>query len=295
MSKHTDEEIYNQIILECELYRARSHRTNRTQHSYAPNTERAYAQAWEAFQAWCSRLQVIKPSLVALPASDETVSLYVGSLNKRSRATVHVAVAAISLAHERAGYLIRSEKRPATVEALAAHAEMQAWQKNYQRNTQSVVTEELIRSMADTCDVATKLGLRNRALLLVGFETALRRSALVGIDIEHLQRHDGKGITVHLPDANNIKHGTRDSLTIRLKPDSPWCPVQALECWLDATKRTSGPVFVALRGSRHCTAPGYQRLSDRTVARIVKKAANHAGAVGQFAGESLRGGMINTI
>ena len=110
-----------------------------------------------------------------------------------------------------------------------------------------------------------------------------------------LQSHDGKGITVHLPDANNIKHGKRDSLTIRLKLHSPWCPVQALECWLDATKRTSGPVFVALRGSRHCTAPGYQRLSDRSVARIVKKAANHSGDVGQVAGESLRRRVMNTI
>jgi len=76
---------------------------------------------------------------------------------------------------------------------------------------------------------------------------------------------------------------------------SPWCPVEALERWLAANgRRTTGPVFVGLRRSRHCHTPGEQRLSDRAVARVVKAAAAAAGLPGDWAGHSLRRGMITT-
>jgi len=83
-------------------------------------------------------------------------------------------------------------------------------------------------------------------------------------------------------------------VAILARPASPWCPVEALERWLGSMGRTTGPVFVALRGSRHCANPGQQRLSDRAVARIVKQAAANAGVSGDFSGHSLRRGMIST-
>ena len=148
--------------------------------------------------------------------------------------------------------------------------------------------------MADTCDTTTTLGLRNRALLLVGFDAALRRSELVRIDVAHLQRRTGQGITIELPHSKSDQKGEGATVSILARPDSPWCPVDALERWLRTANRRAGPVFVGLRRSRYCTAPGEQQLSEHAVARIVKQAAERAGLKGDLSRHSLRRGMITT-
>ena len=277
--------------LVAELALARARRALQVADSHAPATRAAYEADWQAFRVWCERLAAVDPSLVALPASDDTLSTYIGALDRRSPSSVRRAVAAIRLAHERAGYPALLEERPATVAALRGHARRRA---RTPVKKQSAATDERIRQMADTCDTTTLIGLRDRALLLVGVDAGLRRSELVAIDIEHLERQP-TGIVIRIPTAKGDQTGEGAHVALLARPGSPWCPVAALERWLRASgARTAGPVFVGLRRSRHCHAPGEQRLSDRAVARVVKAAAAAAGLPGDWAGHSLRRGMITT-
>jgi len=277
--------------LAAELALARARRALQVADSHAPATRRAYEADWRAFIAWCERLGQIDPSLVALPASDDTLSTYIGALDHRSPSSVRRAVAAIRLAHERAGFPALLEERPATVAALRGHARRRAGTPVKKR---TAATDERIRAMADTRDTTTSIGLRDRALLLVGVDAGLRRSELVAIDIEHLEREPG-GIVIRLPRSKTDQTGEGAHVALLARPGSPWCPVEALERWLVASgRRKTGPVFVALRRSRHCDAPGEQRLSDRAVARVVKAAAEAAELPGDWAGHSLRRGMITT-
>ena len=274
-----------------ELALARARRALQVADSHAPATRVAYEADWRAFRTWCERLAPVDASLVALPASDDTLSTYIGALDRRSPSSVRRAVAAIRLAHERAGYPALIEERPATVAALRGHARRHA---KTPVKKQSAATDERIRLMADTRDTTTLIGLRDRALLLVGVDAGLRRSELVAIDVEHLSRQ-ASGIVIRIPTAKSDQAGEGAHVALLARPGSPWCPVEALERWLAASgARKTGAVFVGLRRSRHCHEPGEQRLSGRAVARVVKAAAEAAGLPGDWAGHSLRRGMITT-
>lgn len=79
-------------------------------------------------------------------------------------------------------------------------------------------------------------------------------------DAEHLTR-TADGIVVHLPTAKGDQEGDGATVPLAARPGSPWCPVAALDPWLDARARSPGPVFVALRGARHVRKPGETRLA----------------------------------
>ena len=123
----------------------------------------------------------LRPGLDALPTSDDTFSPYVGALDHLRPSTVRRAIAAIRLAHERAGYPAVLEACPATTVALRGHARRHA---RTPPSASTAATASRLEAMADTIETDTAKGVRDRAVLLVGFDLAARRSELVGRDVE---------------------------------------------------------------------------------------------------------------
>ena len=76
------------------------------------------------------------------------------------------------------------------------------------------------------------------------------------------------------------------------RPDSPLCPVAALDAWCVTLERTWGPVLVALRRAHHTGDPGSRALSTKSIGRVVARAAERAGLAGRFSAHSLRRGII---
>jgi integrase len=148
----------------------------------------------------------------------------------------------------------------------------------------------------------TLAGLRNRALLLLGFAGALRRSELVSLDVEDLDfTSDGLVVTLRRSKTDQDAQGRQIGVPYgrRLK----MCPVRSLQSWLEVADIRSGAIFREItRGDRIATAYmdklGRQRglrLSDKTVALVVKRAAKAAGFdPGRYAGHSLRGGLATS-
>lgn len=258
--------------------------------SHAPATRRAYASDWKGFRDWCAQHAAADPALATLPVDDATLSLWVGASGALRPSTLKRKLAAIRLYHARAGFAMPDEAYPVTRAALAGHARRH---RDTRPRQMRAATDPVLRALADTCDTETLIGLRNRALLLVGFDGAFRRSELVGIDAEHLAR-TAEGFLVDLPSAKGDQAGEGTEVPLAARPGSPWCPVEALERWLDARARPAGAVFVALRGARHVRRPGAERLSAGAVARIVKGAAVAAGLDGTFGAHSLRRGLVTT-
>jgi integrase len=144
-------------------------------------------------------------------------------------------------------------------------------------------------------------GLRDRALLLVGFAGGLRRSELVGLDHGSGETVEGTGWAEFL-DGGLLLHlrgktGWRE-VEIGYGSTALTCPVTALKTWLELARIVHGPVFrrVSRDGQRVLT----DRLSDRHVARLVQQTALAAGIRGdltegerrrRFAGHSLRAGL----
>ena len=135
------------------------------------------------------------------------------------------------------------------------------------------------------------LGLRDRALLLIGFAGAFRRSELVSLDVEDVEEC-AEGLRVTLRRSKTDQEGAGEVKGIPYGRKLETCPVRALRAWLEAAGITAGPIFRSV--NRHGQVqPG--RLSDKAVALVVKRAAEAAGFdATRYAGHSLRTGLTTS-
>ena len=149
----------------------------------------------------------------------------------------------------------------------------------------ALTLDDLRRLVAALPD--TLAGHRDRAMLLIGWAGAFRRSELVSLDVADL--HINGAIKITLRKSKTDQEGRGMVKTIPPIDDDLIDPVRALKAWLADSGIKSGPLF--RRIDRHGVLHG--RLSDKAVALIVKDAAQRAGLEPvQFAGHSLRSGFI---
>jgi len=132
---------------------------------------------------------------------------------------------------------------------------------------------------------------RDRALILIGFAAAIRRSELVAIMMEDIE-FNRDGLTITMQNSKTDQEGQVNKKSIPYGSHSDTCPVRSLHDWLQAAKITSGPLF--RRVNRH-EQVGERALSDQSVALIVKKLVKTAGLdEKKYSGDSLRFGSITT-
>jgi integrase len=201
-------------------------------HAQSAATRRAYRADWADFCAWCK-----SAGWIPLPAAPETVAAYLAALAAtHSRSTLHRRLAAIGQAHRLAGH-----------DWIPSHPAIRNTMRGIARRHGSVtrraaaLTTTEIRRLVATCahDLA---GERDRALLLLGFAGALRRSELVGIDREHLTLK-ADGLRLLLPRSKGDPEGEGVEIGIPKGKHPETCPLRALEAWLSASDCQYGPVF----------------------------------------------------
>jgi len=271
------------------------------------NTRRAYAADWKHFTAWCRR-----QNLPTLPPDPEVVGLYItacasgGAIGTAARgaksnsvATIERRLSAISWNLVQRGMTLdRKDRAIATVMAGIRNTHAAP-----PRQKEAILPEDLI-AMLETLDRGTLRGLRDRAMLLVGFAGGLRRSEITGLDLGRDHTEDGRGWIEILDKGLLItlrgKTGWREVEVGRGSSDAT-CPVIAIETWIKFAKLAKGPLFRRVRGKGKDVGP--DRLNDQEVARLVKKAALAAGVRGdlsesergqKFAGHSLRAGLASS-
>jgi integrase len=147
------------------------------------------------------------------------------------------------------------------------------------------LTED-IRAMVNATD-AGMIGARDRALMLLGFAGAFRRSELVGFDVEDCSF--GKdGLTVTLQKSKTDQNGAGRKIGVPYGSNPDTCPVRVVQAWIEQAAISTGPLFRSI--SRHGRIQA-GRLSGIDVARIVKKLVARAGLdSAKYAGHSLRAG-----
>lgn len=130
--------------------------------------------------------------------------------------------------------------------------------------------------------------LRDRALLLLGFAGAFRRSELVALNVEDLEA-DAAGLKIHIRHSKTDQEGA--GATIAVVKGSIACPVSALRAWLEVAGITTGPVFRSVKKGGKLG----DRLMAHSVAEIVKIHAERVGLDPQiFSGHSLRAGFLTS-
>ncbi len=247
--------------------------------AHAPATLRAYASDLRSFAAWCRPL-----GIVSLPAEPRTVALYLAALADADRrpSTIGRALTAINIAHVRAGF-------PAPREA--AHVR-DAW-RGVRRMLGVAPRQKAPLLVEDLRAVATALpstlrGIRDRAILVLGWAMGARRSEVVALEVADL-RLTAEGFEVVIRRSKTDQEGEGHKLGVPFGSTPATCPVRTVLAWKAAAGIEAGPLFRSLKNGRPTSRP----LDGRDLARIVKAAAERAGlAAGELAGHSLRAGLI---
>jgi site-specific recombinase XerD len=249
--------------------------------SKATSTIRAYRSDWRAFTAWCETHGVD-----ALPASPETIARYLTDLaGVRAIATLQRRITSISIAHQTAGH--ESPTRSSLVR--------ETWRGirrtfGVESKGKAPLRSADIRTLVATLDLSTPIGVRDRALLVVGFAGAFRRSELVALDVDDVDQ-SADGLVVHIRRSKTDQEGEGASIGLPFGSDPSTCPVRTLRAWLDLADISAGAIF------RHLPRGGGlgDRMSGRAAATRVKRACAAADLdPTRYGGHSLRAGLITS-
>ncbi len=251
----------------------------------AEATWRAYRADCEDFARWCKDV-----GLVALPASAETLARYLVHLAELERrpATLTRRLAAISVAHQMAGY-------PSPAGAQLVRDRLAGIRRSVgvaQRQATPAMTPEIrrmVRALPDSLH-----GRRDRLVILLGFAAALRRSELAALDVEDVRWvPEGMEVTIRRSKTDQEAEGV--VVAVPYGSHRETCPVRACGDWLDATGLVEGPLIRGIARDRFLPIEHrlMRRLSPEGINRIVTKSARRAGLDpnGVWTGHSLRAGL----
>ncbi|MDY6859932.1 MAG: tyrosine-type recombinase/integrase [Pseudomonadota bacterium] len=263
------------------------------------NTLKAYAKDWAHFARWC-RMKGAEP----VPPSSEMIGLYLADLAAGSApralsvSTIDRRLSGLAWNYAQRGFSLDRKNRH--IAAVLAGIKRRHARPPVQK--EAILPEDIV-AMVATLPFDLR-GLRDRAILLLGYAGGLRRSEIVCLDV-HKDDTPGSRGWVEILDKGalltlNAKTGWREVAIGRGSRDQT-CPVHALEQWLHFAKIDFGPIFTGT--SRDGKRASETRLNDKHVARLIKRTVLDAGIrsdlpekdrLALFSGHSLRAGLASS-
>jgi len=251
--------------------------------AYSPSTIRSYRANFEKFIEYCSDKHNI-----ALPANDESVANYIQHLIQLGlkSASIRIAIAAIATIHKLNGLddpaqkpLVKIEMR--RMHRLLSRASHQAYG----------ITSSLLEKLIKTTNNST-IGLRNRALLLVAYDTMCRRSEIVSLrieDIRYVKTNENMNCSIILRKSKTDQDAIGKHLHLSQKTTI------VLKKWLSKIKENHGPIFRGITRSGKIT----NSLSEGQINRIYKRLAREAkfdkAIINSISGHSTRVGAAQDL
>lgn len=256
----------------------------RMQKSKADNTIKSYSSDWNDFAQWCEWKKVS-----ALPCLPETIVNYINDLADDAKAnTVSRRVTAISENHIAAGYTQNNPAKEGMVRNAmrAIRREKGTFQKG-----KAPILMETVDLLAANFQDDSLVSLRDKAILLLGFAGAFRRSELVAVKVQDVTFMP-QGMVVFIPQSKGDQLGRGTQIAIPYAPQPQSCAVVAVKQWIQAANLHNGPLFRPFKKNGMLREG---QLSDKSVALIVKKYVAKLGMnPDDFAGHSLRRGFATS-
>lgn len=247
--------------------------------SQASATKRAYASDLRHFLAHGGAVPCTSKRLAKYLAESANDGLAVATLERR--------ITAIHKAHV-------DQKKASPAQSEIVRQVMQGIRRTLgtkQRQVKPLTKDYLLAALKAIEKMHMPVrAARDRAILLVGFASAMRRSELVGVCVEHLT-FSPAGLDIELPASktDQEKHGRTVFIP---RSRSSHCPIQALMRWLKTAGIRTGHVF---RSVNRYDGIAKRGLTPQSVALIVKAAMAQTGADAQnFSGHSLRAGYCTS-
>ena len=248
----------------------------------APATLKAYRNDWRDFEPWCR-----EHNLPSLPSTPETVALYIAdSASILASGTIARRLTSITKAHQAAGF----KDSPATTRHFVVGETLKGIRRTIgtaQHGKAPLLSADIRRIIAARCE--DLLGLRDSALILVGFAGGFRRSELAGIHICDL-KFSADGVVVTVRKSKTDQEGSGREVGLPFGASQDTCPVRTLRQWLDRAGIREGPVFRSVGRYGHVSRRG---LHSDSIGKLLKRAAGRAGLkVEELGGHSLRAGCV---
>jgi integrase len=228
------------------------------------NTALAYWSRWRSFEAWCRGA-----GRVALPATSQTVAAYLTHLAvdrglKATTADAHLT--AIRAVHRGAGAPAPDGPAARKVVVAAQRREAARDGRYGPRKAVPVLAADL-PGVVGGCDPGTAAGLRDRAVILLGFAILARRCELAALNVSDIEHVPGEGLAVTIRASKTDQAARGVTRRVHYASAEALCPVRAVLAWLGYLAGqgvASGPLFVRIdRWGNLGTAAGGRYLTGR--------------------------------
>ena len=256
------------------------------QSSKANNTVRAYKSDFNDFGLFC-----VQNGFKSLPSEPKIVSLYLThlSIKEIKMSTLKRRLVSIGVIHKLKGHYLDT-KHPIIIENIMG---IKRRKGSIQKGKKPLLINnlKLIINVIDEikCDEIKKS--RDRSIILIGFSGGFRRNEIISLDYDDLD-FVPEGIKINLKRSKTDQFGEGSVKGLPYFDNSNYCPVLSIKKWLDISNIKSGPLFRRFsKGSKL----SQNRLSDQTVALLIKKYLNLAGVDNKnYSGHSLRSGFATS-
>ena len=241
--------------------------------SKSDNTLRAYQSDYNDFSLFCS-----KNGFQAMPTQPKILALYLTHLSSFSKySTLKRRLASISILHKTKGHYIDT-KHPVIMENLMGIKRINGSNQKGKKPLLINDLKALIKAIDHSKEKKIRK-IRDKALILIGFSGGFRRSELVNIEYEDLD-FVPEGVKIFVKRSKTDQSGEGMTKAIPYFDNENFCPVISLKKWIEIIDFKEGRIF---------------DISDKSVALIIKKYANHAGLNShKYAGHSLRSGFATS-
>lgn len=249
---------------------------------WAPHTQQLYEQSWRDWLTWCEATRTTplpaEPAAIAAFIVERAETLSTSSISLRIQAIVNahkIARAGLMTAEERERYLIDA-KHPLIADAWTEVKR----QKGTAGTPKRALSPKEVQRMVSLVPEAR---LQERAILLLTFASAMRRSEVAALNVEDLEFTDDS-LVITIRRSKTDKSGRGETVAVA-RTGGEFCPVAAVEKWIDNS--AGGPVFFSRLGNR---------MAPRRVAEITKRWAKKIGLDPREIGaHSHRRGCITAI
>ncbi|WP_067471683.1 tyrosine-type recombinase/integrase [Nocardia amamiensis] len=262
-----------------------------------PATADAYASDW---RAWCrfladfnTTLRAADPNAPEIPDTATTYGLFVAFVSWHETqglapATIRRRIYGVAVTQRRRGLTVPPESTAAALRKVEIYEEELA-RTNQPRGRGKAKPAQVrhLRRISTQLPHDALAGIRDRAVLLLGFAIGSRRSDLAALDIDDITAED-EGLVVR------IRYGKTGARTVAVPHGThpATCPVRAVLAWIselgDAGVRV-GPLFSPI--DRHGNPRPGKRLSPRAIGEIITRTTDRAEIGHRYTGHSLRSGM----
>ena len=256
------------------------------QSSKANNTVRAYKSDFNDFRLFCSQ-----NGFKSLPSEPKIVSLYLTHLSTKDAkmSTLKRRLVSIGVIHKLKGHYLDT-KHPAIIENIMGIKRRKGSVQKAKKPILISYLKRLINAI-DEQDKEEIKKLRDRSIILIGFSGGFRRNEIVSLDWDDLD-FVPEGLKINIKRSKTDQFGEGFTKALPYFESSQYCPVVSLKNWIEISKITSGPLFRRfIKGSKLSE----NRLTDQTVALLIKKYLNLAGIDSKnYSGHSLRSGFATS-